>query len=333
MNLRAQMVSNMIELGFDEELVTYYQSTALPTAKIRLQERETYQRLGNSRIGGYPDLPAGLDYPTVTEEGVLRHFVFIAQINLSELPSAVATPYPNQGLLYFFIHNDDESMSTVRHLILYSGENTSDLVTFKPPANIQYTGASYSRPFPAYAIAFESEYSVDLPHLETHQSEYLQQRDELYDVFNRVSRFGGHHYSVDGIIPADIMQEKNLLSSEELFFLTRGYLTGERSYEETSQVHIDYYEKKIAISDDEGEISRAQESIREIRDKIDFEKSKEGQEGYYRELLNNWQLMLVIDSIDECNMLWWDSSSLEFYVNADDLRKGDWSNTHCIINH
>jgi predicted DNA-binding protein (MmcQ/YjbR family) len=55
--------------------------------------------LGQSRIGGVPDLPLGWAYPTF--DG--KPLAFLAQINLEELPRAFPEkPLPSTGILYFF---------------------------------------------------------------------------------------------------------------------------------------------------------------------------------------------------------------------------------------
>lgn len=54
---------------------------------------------GQSRLGGLPDLPEGWAYPQFNN----RPLVFLAQINLSEMPSSIhSEPLPSQGILYFF---------------------------------------------------------------------------------------------------------------------------------------------------------------------------------------------------------------------------------------
>lgn len=330
------MISNMIELGFDDEIIDYYKSTLKPSAKIELVNEENYKQTGNSRIGGYPDLPEDLEYPTINEGGELLHYVFIAQINLEELPVDVIENYPSKGILYFFIHNDEETMSMVNHRVIFSGENISNLKRFTPPPNIKFTGESYDSPFKAYSISFKHEQSIDMHHLQVNQYELFQKKEELYDVFERVSRFGGHHFTEDTYLPAQIIQEKEILSYEESFFLTRGYLTGKlkKSYAEANQVHIDYYEKKIGEEKSKEKIEEYKKSIEEIYRKGELEKRlRKGKESYYQELLDKWNLMLVVTSLDECEMLWWDNSSLEFFINLDDLRNKNFTKTFCLINH
>ena len=54
-----------------------------------------------SRIGGYPFLPVGTEYPKSTNG---KHLLFLAQINCSELPEQDFMP--KSGLLQFYIFDD-----------------------------------------------------------------------------------------------------------------------------------------------------------------------------------------------------------------------------------
>ncbi len=69
--------------------------------KIELTNLEDYSGIGNSRIGGQPDLPIEMDYPT-TEDGFLE---FIMQINLNDVE---IEGLPNSGLLSLFNGNLDK---------------------------------------------------------------------------------------------------------------------------------------------------------------------------------------------------------------------------------
>ena len=266
----------------------------------------------------------------------MKHYVFIAQINLEELPQEIIGDYPNKGILYFFIHNDEETMSQVKHKVIFSGTNITDLIKFNPNSKIEFTSKHYKEPFKSYSIEFKLKQSIDYHHLQVNQYESFQEKMDLYNVFDRVSRFGGHHFTEDTYLPAQIIQQKGLLSQEESFFLTRGFLTGTSkiSYAERNQSHIDYYTKKISEEESETKKVEYQKSINDINSKIERERQlREGNESYYQDLLDKWKLMIVIDSLDECEMLWWDNSSLEFFINVDDLKNEDFSNTFCLINH
>jgi uncharacterized protein YwqG len=63
---------------------------------------DDYSQLGNTRLGGLPDLPVGLTWPTVTGEDGRAHLGFLAQVNLSQLPRTADELLPQEGMLYFF---------------------------------------------------------------------------------------------------------------------------------------------------------------------------------------------------------------------------------------
>jgi uncharacterized protein YwqG len=55
--------------------------------------------VGQTKIGGLPDLPKDVHYPIFGD----KPLVFLAQINLSEIPSSICpAALPNAGMLYFF---------------------------------------------------------------------------------------------------------------------------------------------------------------------------------------------------------------------------------------
>jgi len=74
-------------------------------------KRDDYSSKGNTRFGGLPDLPPGMDFPKVAEEWEYpceshagRLCQFIAQINFSEL-RGMQDYLPESGILYFFIES------------------------------------------------------------------------------------------------------------------------------------------------------------------------------------------------------------------------------------
>ena len=78
------------------------QDSALSSIKISLKEAKPSSAI-ESKFGGLPFWPEGKDYPRDKNGQVM---IFIAQINFSELPQH-DLPYPTQGLLQFFIANND----------------------------------------------------------------------------------------------------------------------------------------------------------------------------------------------------------------------------------
>lgn len=62
--------------------------------------------LGQSKIGGRPDMPRSVEWP-LEDNG--KHLTFLAQINLEELPNEVPIEHiPERGILYFFYREDQD---------------------------------------------------------------------------------------------------------------------------------------------------------------------------------------------------------------------------------
>jgi len=75
---------------------------ALPSVKITLSD-ESPKLPSQSRFGGKPYWPVNKPYPVDKNGNALG---FVAQINFAELPEKLEN-YPGDGLLQFFIANDD----------------------------------------------------------------------------------------------------------------------------------------------------------------------------------------------------------------------------------
>ncbi len=109
---------------------------ALPAVRLNLAGRSS-GAVGESRIGGVPDLPAGMVWPHNTD-GALS---FIAQINLGDVPRFEGNPLPSSGMLYFFI-GLDEPASDVDHLVLlHTGDGTLEPAV-KPGAD-EFAGENH----------------------------------------------------------------------------------------------------------------------------------------------------------------------------------------------
>ncbi|MFT7150882.1 MAG: hypothetical protein ACI82Q_002757, partial [Nonlabens sp.] len=95
----------------------YYPSLKLKSKKSKkngwhMPDKKGVPILGESRFGGWPDLPEGIDWPTW--DG--RPMGFLAQLNLAEA-SAVQPDIrlPKDGLLLFFVGCQDETYENEDH--------------------------------------------------------------------------------------------------------------------------------------------------------------------------------------------------------------------------
>lgn len=110
--------------------------------------------LGASKVGGMPDLPPHLQYPT-QENGL---YSFHAQINCAE-----AAPYqnylPRQGMLYFFV-SDEESVQTAKVLYSESTENLSPYAL--DDDSFFYDESIPDAGYEAQAVAFKNHLSIPI---------------------------------------------------------------------------------------------------------------------------------------------------------------------------
>ncbi len=72
------------------------------------------QRLGNSRLGGCPDLPVGAEWPA--EDGQL--YTFLLQVDLASVPRFGDGPLPAGGRVYLFL-GDLTAGKGVQHRVLF----------------------------------------------------------------------------------------------------------------------------------------------------------------------------------------------------------------------
>lgn len=77
-----------------------FESTRLEYIKIITHPSKELTRT-QSKIGGYPYMPPGFEYPLDAQGQMM---VLMTQINFSEVPTHV--DYPNAGILQFFVENE-----------------------------------------------------------------------------------------------------------------------------------------------------------------------------------------------------------------------------------
>jgi uncharacterized protein YwqG len=64
---------------------------------------DDYSQVGNTRLGGVPDLPVSFKWPTIRRRRRgSQQLAFLAQLNLAELPRTRDGLFPPEGLFYFF---------------------------------------------------------------------------------------------------------------------------------------------------------------------------------------------------------------------------------------
>jgi uncharacterized protein YwqG/predicted DNA-binding protein (MmcQ/YjbR family) len=96
-----ELLANLIEFGGLSRRRQEIEKLAKPALLLRTRRAaESRLPLGQTKIGGRPDLPQGSAWPTYRDG---RPLAFLAQINLAELPEAgKLRSLPTRGLLSFF---------------------------------------------------------------------------------------------------------------------------------------------------------------------------------------------------------------------------------------
>jgi hypothetical protein len=93
--------------------------------------------LGQSRIGGQPDLPLSWHWPKAIEYPD-KYLCFILQINLAELPTFPGSPFPAGGMLYLFVNAGEDS---AEQILLFSGDEPFHRAS--PPAAADFIADWY----------------------------------------------------------------------------------------------------------------------------------------------------------------------------------------------
>lgn len=94
--------------------------------------------LGETRFGGAPDLPANLEWPR-NQSG--ESLVFLAQINLSDIPAYDDNPFPARGWLSVFIGSDEPATGVEHQLLLILGE--AQLAPATVPGEAEFANDCY----------------------------------------------------------------------------------------------------------------------------------------------------------------------------------------------
>ena len=130
--------------------------------------------LGASHLGGTPDLPTNVDWPTNPADGKLLEF--IGQINLADLPDE-GQMLPRVGLLQMF-SMQDEADGGQHHIRIIN--NLSDLSRAEIPKAEMYSDEDADEPFGTLAIE-QFTPSVSLPGF---HEVFGDTADELYDGYS-----------------------------------------------------------------------------------------------------------------------------------------------------
>lgn len=136
---------------------------ALPAVRLTLGSPSS-GAVGESRVGGVPDLPVGMAWP---RNAAGEAYSFVLQINLADVPALAESPLPAKGLLHFFV-GLDEPASDVDHLVLIL--DNEDLAAAVQPDEAEFANDAYIG-MPAHKLILEP--FADVPRWATKDYEAL----------------------------------------------------------------------------------------------------------------------------------------------------------------
>lgn len=184
---------------------------------IRMHRQPADRRLepGASRLGGVPDLPAGVAWPR--RDVAETPLAFLAQINLAETASAdLEKLLPSSGMLYFFADPEEPwgfKPADRDHWQVIYAEQVPAAGPTEPPEDLAAENI-----FHASALAFEAEWT--LPPYESPMVEALGLTTEETDAYFEASGDGtihrllGHPQQIQGFLPYEVaMAEQGLFHS------------------------------------------------------------------------------------------------------------------------
>jgi len=172
-----------------------------------------------SKLGGLPSLPDDLEWPSWKGTPL----VFLAQIDLSELPRPILMDdWPSDGVLYFFYHPDQETWG------FDPADRGSWRVLYSPhQASAPTPGALPDPAFPEHALQFESIRSLPATERLGLSSEEIS--DEAFDRAEELKKLpfdGESQHQMGGYpnpVQSDTMELQCQLASNGVYCGGPGY--------------------------------------------------------------------------------------------------------------
>ncbi len=292
------------------ELWPRLRQVARPSYAVELVPDADLDRLGTSRLGGLPDLPAGKAWPA--RDGKL--LTFIAQVNLAEVPR-LPVPLPESGMLFFFL-GIDEPASNIAHDVLFASEPGPPLARPAQPdpsafLNQECTGFQPVgvRFVPAVSLP---DFSFDrcLDGFGDRLEELRERLESPSDPWERSQLLG---------YPLGIMSDPQAAA----YVAVNGHANILYAMHRTP-ADLD---RELAAAEAKGDTGLVEYLQRQKQSLLWFHGARER----HRQEIGHWQLLLEVASHEQCGMCWWDAGRLQFLIDTRDLQARNFSRTHACI--
>jgi uncharacterized protein YwqG len=276
----------------------------LPSVRIRARPASYTLGLGESRLGGCPDLPRGLPWPRyfgptrVADLANLRMVEtpprevwlhFIAQVRLEDLPDLGETPLPRRGSLCFFYDAEHQPWGFDpadhgRWRVLYFDEPETQLVRTENPQ----PGDSWQAPM--CQVSFSVEWTLP---------DYGTQRDH-----------GGHDWDWCESVE-ELAQDLRLQSDDGDFEAMHRLLGHPQTIQNDMRLECELASQGLSCGDPSG---------------FNDPRAKALQAG-----AKDWRLLLQVDSEDAPGWMWGDCGRIYYWMREEDMRQRRWDAAWLVL--
>lgn len=283
--------------------------TARPALSL-LAQPETDDKIpvGDSKLGGAPDLPAGFKWPHAGKVPL----AFIAQINLAHAARHLQDPeLPRDGTLWFFYNNVDQTWGfdpkdRPNFSVAYAPAGTP-LTRTEPPPGTCSTDDEDEYFSPA-RLGFEPTTTFSYPgpdsNVEYDDDRFSEDevdelvRELLFELFD----------SADG--PSD--EDDDGGGGEAADTPRHQFLGHARTIQSPMEEECQLVSNGIYLGDElKGKAAKRAEELRPGA--------------------ADWRLLLQVDSDDSCDMMWGDCGRIYFWIRRQDLAARDFSKCWLIL--
>lgn len=141
--------------------------------------------VGESRIGGVPDVPPNFEWPANEED---KKFAFLLQINLADVPDFEENPLLRRGLLSFFIGLDEPATDIEHRIFLFDDTQLQFAIV---PDEDEFVDEAYLN-LPPHRLKFSLR--ADVPHWATDEWDDLTEGmdDDAKDAYDELSAGSSH---------------------------------------------------------------------------------------------------------------------------------------------
>ncbi|MDZ7898773.1 MAG: DUF1963 domain-containing protein [Arcicella sp.] len=186
--------------------LTKYQSDLLAMSKKSVcfmqKEADNYEKIGNTRFGGMPDLPKSIKYPKFKNDydKTTYKYEFITQINCAEIAN-FQEYMPRKGMLYFFLSSlhffGSEDKFKLAQVLYYDGEE--ELISGK---KLKFNNEDYYEMmgegcYQGFQVAVNE--SVSIPNFYSYQTNthiFKNRAENLLNTFETDEKFERGFYNI-----------------------------------------------------------------------------------------------------------------------------------------